>query len=147
MFYSDNVQDSRQMFFSSWQNYKQKQSLTPLEKQIVDVILDHPEYHSIFNQHNTYLDKNYFPEMGETNPFLHMGLHLAIREQIATNRPQGITEVYAALLQSTQNNLEIEHIMMEQLAECLWLAQRNKQFPDEQLYLNQLNNLIGKSHS
>ena len=40
---------------------------------------------------------NYSPRSGQLNPWLHMGLHLAVREQVATNRPHGITEVHAKL--------------------------------------------------
>ena len=47
MFYGDKVQETRQMFFASWQKYRQKQSLLPLEQQVAAVIIDHPEYQAI----------------------------------------------------------------------------------------------------
>lgn len=142
MFYGDKVQDTRQLFFLSWQKYCQKQSLEPLEQQIVDVIKDHPEYHSLLENPAGANDKAYFPELGQTNPFLHLGLHLAIRDQLSTDRPVGVIQTYKKLVQKYKDSLEVEHLMMDCFAECLWLAQRNNQLPDEKKYLASLNALL-----
>lgn len=141
MFYGDNVQDTRQMFFSSWQKHQQKQPLSPLEQQILDVILTHPEYHPILENPN-YKEQPYFPEMGETNPFLHMGLHLAIRDQVSTDRPIGISSIFQQLLKKYADSLLVEHLMMEHLIECLWQAQRDNSPPNEQNYLRGLTQLL-----
>lgn len=138
MFYGDTIEDTRAVFFSSWEKYKQKKLLTPLEEEVVQVILAHPEYHLILEQKEKAQQHTYYPELGETNPFLHMGLHLGIREQIATNRPEGIQVVYNALIKKVGDPMRVEHLMMEQLAECLWLAQKNNQPPDEHYYLHAL---------
>ena len=136
MFYGDTVQETRQMFFSSWNHYQSKTPLSALEQQIVQVILDHPEYHKIIENHNKFQEHTYYPEFGETNPFLHMGLHLAIREQVTTDRPPGITNAFKQLLKKYKEPLLVEHLMMDQLAECLWLSQKNNLPPDEQHYLD-----------
>lgn len=141
MFYGDTIQDTREMFFTSWEKYRQNQLLLPLENEIVQVILAHPEYHGILDNPQKFKRHNYFPELGATNPFLHMGLHLGIREQVATDRPVGIHQIYLALLKKYSDPLSVEHLMMEQLAECLWLSQKNSLPPDEQHYLNVLRNL------
>lgn len=141
MFYGDTVQETRQMFFSSWEKYQHKKPLSPLEQEIAQVILAHPEYHKIVEQTNTFKEHGYYPELGETNPFLHMGLHLAVREQVATNRPEGITRAYQEMLKKYKDPLAVEHLIMDQLAECLWLSQKNNQPPDEHAYLNALTAL------
>lgn len=138
MFYGDTVQETRQMFFTSWDKYQHKKPLLPLENEIVHVILAHPEYHKILENSNKFQQHTYYPELGETNPFLHMGLHLAVREQIATDRPAGITLVYNNLVKKYIDPLAVEHLIMDQLAECLWLSQKNNLPPDEQHYLNTL---------
>ena len=84
MFHGDAIQDTRQVFFTSWEKYQQKKPLLPLENEIVQVILAHPEYHNILENQNKFQQYSYYPEFGDTNPFLHMGLHLAVREQVAT---------------------------------------------------------------
>jgi hypothetical protein len=141
MFYGDTIQETRQMFFNSWEKYQKKQSLLPLENEIVQVILAHPEYHKVLENSNKFQQQSYFPELGETNPFLHMGLHLGIREQIATDRPVGINAIYQLLIKKYNDSLAVEHLMMEQLAECLWHSQKNNLPPDEQYYLHALANL------
>lgn len=142
MFYGDTIQDTRQMFFNSWEKYQHKKPLTPLENEIVQVILVHPEYHKILEQSTKFQEHAYYPELGESNPFLHMGLHLAIREQIGTDRPVGISAIYNKLLQKFKDPLAVEHLIMDQLAECLWLSQKNNLPPNEQYYLDALTGYI-----
>ncbi|WP_454784897.1 DUF1841 family protein [Legionella sp. WA2024007413] len=141
MFYGDTIQDTRQMFFSSWEKYQHKKLLSPLENEIVQVILAHPEYHKLLENQDKFQLQSYFPESGEPNPFLHMGLHLAIREQIATDRPAGIHLIYKNLINKYNDSLVVEHLMMEQLAEYLWLSQKNNIPPDEHQYLQTLATL------
>lgn len=142
MFYGNSTQDTRQLFFSSWHKHHQKQLLSPLEKQIVDVIRDHPEYHALLEAVIPPQDQAYFPELGQTNPFLHMGLHLAIRDQVATDRPVGIASIYKQLLLKYTHRLTVEHILIEPLAECLWQAQRNQCMVDETSYIKACYNRL-----
>lgn len=135
-----NDRDSMRRYYQQcWQKHQQQQTLDPLEQQIVQVIREHPEYHPHLKQNNN-LQQDYMPELGETNPFLHMGLHLGLREQVATNRPSGIAELYQQLMIKYGNH-EAEHRMIDCLAESLWLAQRNQTMPDEIAYLACLQRL------
>lgn len=130
MFGTDRNQ-LRQMYKSAWEKFNQQQILTALEIQITDVIKQHPEYHDFVTQ----LDKDFLPELGQTNPFLHMGLHLGLREQLSTNRPAGITDIYNQLIQIKASPHDAEHIMIECLAEAMWSSQINNTPPDESTYL------------
>lgn len=128
----------RQYYHQVWHKWQQQQPLSPLEQQIAVVIQQHPEYHAVLiaDEHG---QQEYFVENGQSNPYLHMGLHLAIREQVATNRPAGIAEIYQQLLQKYNGEqLTTEHLMMECLAESIWQAQRSQQMPDEAAYLQAL---------
>ena len=141
MFHGNSIQDTRSLFFTSWHKHKNKQPLLPLEQQIVNVIIQHPEYHALFDKKAT--EHAYFPELGQTNPFLHLGLHLTIRDQIATNRPNGITAIYQQLLTAYKGDTSgVEHLLMEPLAECLWQAQRHHTLPDEIGYLSACRQLL-----
>ena len=117
-----------------------QQPLSALENQIAQVINEHPEYHKIFSKKQ--IERDYFVEQGETNPYLHMGLHIAIHEQIATDRPAGIRPLYQQLQTYFGSAHHAEHQMMECLTESLWLAQRNNQAPSEQDYLIALQQLL-----
>ncbi|MBU0654223.1 MAG: DUF1841 family protein [Gammaproteobacteria bacterium] len=136
-----NDRDSmRRYYLQCWQKRKQQQPLDALEQQVARVIEEHPEYHALLEQTGKALQREYLPESGETNPFLHMGLHLGIREQVATDRPAGIAAIYQRLA-TRHGVLEAEHRMMECLIESIWLAQRNQAAPDEAAYLECLKTL------
>ena len=135
--------DSGRMFFLEvWGKHKKKLPLEALEQMVLDVILQHPEYHVILDRDEKEISAIEFtPEMGMTNPFLHMGMHIAIFEQIGSNRPSGITALYQQLLPKYSSAHDLEHSMMECLGESLWLAQRNNTLPDEAQYLEQVKKL------
>jgi hypothetical protein len=131
----------RQQYLIAWRKYSNRQPMQPLEAQIADVIALHPEYHALFADAETVLEMNWRPEDGNTNPFLHMGLHLAIREQVATDRPAGIRTAHQILTLRHGNRHAAEHQMIERLAEALWSAQRNNVPPNEQAYLDSITTL------
>jgi len=140
MFSSDRDQ-LRLQYFHAWQAHLSGKSLDPLQKQIVAVLIDHPEYQALFHDQRS-MGAEYAPEQGQTNPFLHMGMHLAIREQVATNRPDGISEAHRKLLEQCRgDHHETEHRMIDCLGESLWKAQKNGSPPDESEYLSCLQNL------
>jgi len=129
----------RKMYADAWQKHVARKPLTPLEAQISAVVELHPEYHAAVCSAD--LDKDYLPDGGQTNPFLHMGLHLGIREQIATDRPSGIKAVFDALATQSGDAHNAEHRMIDCLAETLWEAQSQNSAPDEQKYLLRLRDL------
>ncbi|MDH3276185.1 MAG: DUF1841 family protein, partial [Gammaproteobacteria bacterium] len=87
------------------------------------------------------LDRDFSVEGGQTNPFLHMGLHLGIREQVSTNRPAGIATLFKALANRVGSPHDAEHSMINCLAETLWEAQSKNTPPDEAAYLDRLRRL------
>ncbi len=132
----------RKFFLEVWVKYKKQAPLESLEKMVLDVILQHPEYHEILSMDEEEIAAmEFLPESGMTNPFLHMAMHITIQEQISTDRPAGIAALYQQLLLKYPSAQELEHSMMECLGETLWLAQRNKTLPDELQYLEQVKRL------
>ncbi|HEV2321989.1 MAG TPA: DUF1841 family protein [Gammaproteobacteria bacterium] len=133
--HGDSRNDTRRTFFEVWGKMQSRTPMTALESIIADVIRLHPEYHGLLERGVEVLDKDWLPEAGETNPFLHMGMHIAIREQLSIDRPPGIRAAYEALLANTRDVMAAEHAMLECLGEALWRAQRENRLPDEQAYL------------
>jgi len=125
----------RQFFFDAWAKFKQQQPLSELEGMAVQIIQMHPEYHPVLDAPERFMEQAYFPEMGETNPFLHMSLHLSILEQVAINQPPGIAAAYAALQSRHGNALDAQHDLMDCLAETIWQAQRSGQPPNAEAYI------------
>ena len=137
-----NRDSGRTFFLEVWAKYKRHAPLESLEKMVLDVILQHPEYHEILAMDEEEIAAmEFLPEAGMTNPFLHMGMHIAILEQVSSDRPSGITALYQQLLRGYPSAHDLEHSMMECLGESLWQAQRNNTLPDESLYLEQVKRL------
>jgi hypothetical protein len=130
----------RQVYFKVWQKMQDQALLEPLEAIIADVIKLHPEYHSILETGETAKQMDFSPEDGQTNPFLHMGMHITLREQAGGDRPAGILGIYQKLVQQRGIH-DTEHAMMECLGEALWHAQRSNALPDEIAYLECLRRL------
>jgi hypothetical protein len=141
MFAGLSRDELRGMYRAAWRKFKQQQTLTPLDKQMVAIVSEHPEYHVIVESLASDL-ANYSPRSGQLNPWLHMGLHMAIREQVGTNRPHGIADVHKKLSVRAGGAHEAEHRMLEVLAEELWAAQRSGKMPDENVYLERLRGLV-----
>lgn len=141
VFAGQNRDQLRRMYLESWRKFSQRAPLEPLEAQVAAVIAEHPEYVRWLESGDDALTAEFTPEGGRQNPFLHMGLHLAIREQVATNRPAGITDIHSTLAGRMGDAHAAEHAMLEPLAEALWEAQRSGRAPDEQAYLDKLRAL------
>lgn len=130
---------ARQFLFSTWYKYKHQKALSDMEEIALKVILLHPEYQSILDDTERYHDKDYPPEMGITNPFLHMGMHITIKEQLSIDQPAGIRDRFERLLKKNGNEHDTMHQIMECLAEMIWQAQRSQSAPDPSIYFECLD--------
>ncbi|HMR02736.1 MAG TPA: DUF1841 family protein [Candidatus Competibacter phosphatis] len=135
----------RRYYRTVWEKAGSAQPLEPLERLIAEVIREHPEYQPVLTGGESALSRDYTPEMGQTNPFLHMGMHIAIREQLGGDRPAGILAVHQRLCRRLGDSHAAEHLMMECLGETLWEAQRGGGEPDERVYLERLRRLARKT--
>jgi hypothetical protein len=140
-FANQSRSDLRGMYFEAWRKHRAGLPIEPLEAQIVDVIIEHPEYQSLLSDRDSALVKDFTPEGGQGNPFLHMAMHLAVRDQLATDRPAGIRDVFAKLIRR-RDKLSAEHAIAEHLADMIWQAQRSGLAPDEQVYLRRIQKLV-----
>jgi hypothetical protein len=125
----------RLAYAQAWAKHLARTPLTPLEAQIADVIEAHPEYQPIVADADTAVAFEQNSAQDSQNPFLHMGLHLAVREQLSVDRPPGIRDIEGQLRTHYGDAHRAEHTLMEALAEELWTAQRDGRAPDEKQYL------------
>lgn len=138
MIFGQNRDELRAMYREAWRRHLAGERVSPLESQIAAVIAEHPEYHAAIADR---AGDEFGIEGGETNPFLHMGLHLGLREQLATDRPAGIADVFRKLASRQGDAHAAEHRMIDCLAEALWDSQRRNVPPDELQYLENLRRL------
>lgn len=141
MLFGQDRAELRRAFCTAWRKRARPQTLQPLERIIVTVIAQHPEYHALLEAPEDVLQRDFLPENEATNPFLHMGMHIAIHEQLQADWPAGIANLYRLITQRHGDTHQAEHVMMECLGEALWQAQRENRPPDERAYLSCLQRM------
>ena len=135
MIFGNDRNQLRRFYLDAWRKQQAREELTPLEKIVADIVTLHPEYHALLQDEDKALASDFGVEGGQTNPFLHMGMHIAIHEQLGMGRPEGIREAYQTLVAKLGDHHSAEHQMMECLGQVMWEAQRNGTPPDELVYL------------
>ena len=137
--FSPSRDQARQLFFDAWQKYQRREMLSAMEDVVLEVILLHPEYQRALEMPERYQHKDYLPEMGDINPFLHMSMHVAVKEQLSIDQPSGIRQRFQRLLLKTGDEHVATHQLMECLAEMIWRAQRDQQALDATVYFECLD--------
>lgn len=125
----------RQFFFDTWSKYRERTILQGIEALALEVILLHPEYHHVLSDPERYRDQEYFPEMGASNPFLHLAMHLSLEEQVSIDQPQGVRAEFERMSRTLDSRHDASHAAIECLAEMLWRAQRDSAAPDGEAYV------------
>lgn len=140
MLWGQDRSSLREVFANVWRD---RQAGKPLDKQalmIADVVAMHPEYHADIDS-GVARDRDYDGSDGQTNPFLHMAMHIAVREQLVVDLPPGVVKIHAQLASGLNDVHAAEHQMLECLAEVLWIAQRDAREPDIDEYVQALKRL------
>ena len=139
MFFNPSRNEARNFLVESWRKRRANEILTPLEDLAAQLIEKHPEYFAVLEDPERFLDRDYSPEQGEPNPFLHLMMHLTIEEQISIDQPPGIRAHFVRLTHQFESEHDAQHRMMECLSEMIWQAQRNRTQPDASVYLDCLS--------
>ena len=126
---------ARRFFIDAWRKRRTKQLLTPLEALAADIVAWHPEYHALLEDGEAALAREWTPQSGEANPFLHLALHLAVEEQLSIDQPPGLRAAFASLLARRGDRHEALHDMLECLGETMWRAQQSQSPPDGEAYM------------
>jgi Domain of unknown function (DUF1841) len=145
IFANQSREQLRQMYLASWRKFRAQVPLQPLERQVAAVIAEHPEYIAWLETGEDVLGAEFTPEGGRQNPFLHMGMHLALREQLSTNRPAGFAELHRKLCEHFGDAHQAEHALLTPLAETLSEAQRAGHAPDDLKYLRKIEALVSRT--
>lgn len=141
--FNPSREEVRRFFFETWRKYGMQAPLEGLEKTALAVALLHPEYHALLESEDLSIDRDYKPEGGQLNPFLHLSLHLALAEQISIDQPRGIRGLHAQLLTRAQSDHDALHLLLECLGETVWRAQSDHAAPDEEAYLDCIRRKLG----
>lgn len=127
----------RLFFCEAWRKHRAREILDGAEAVAADLIAHHPEYHALLEDPDKAIDKDFTPDSGQMNPFLHLSLHLAVADQLAVDRPQGVRAAYENLRQRLDVH-DAEHVLIECLGEALWRAQGKGDAMDAAAYLDSI---------
>lgn len=127
--------EARRFLVEAWAKHRAGAPLSALERMAADLIALHPEYQPIVEQPERHVGRDYGPEGGETNPFLHLALHMAVAEQLSIDQPTGIRAQFERLRAARGDEHAALHAVLECLGEVVWSAQRHGTPPDAALYL------------
>ena len=133
--FSPSQNDVRRFFCSIFAKQRDRAVLTPLEAIARDWIVLHPEYADALNDVDKALAADYSIAQGQSNPFLHLSMHLSIAEQISIDQPPGIRAAFLALARRLDSEHEAHHQIMECLGQMMWESQRNGLPPDGVAYI------------
>jgi hypothetical protein len=134
--FTPSQHDVRRFFCETWRKQKANEILTPLEAIARDWVLQHPEYNTTLADSERALAADYAVETGQTNPFLHLSMHLSIAEQVSIDQPPGIRAAFLALARRLGSEHEAHHQIMECLGEMIWNSQRDGTPPDGAAYID-----------
>jgi hypothetical protein len=137
--FNPSREEARRFLIDAWAKHRAQEPLTALESVATGLIAMHPEYHATFEHPDRNVERDYSPEAGDINPFLHLSLHLAVAEQLAIDQPAGIRAHFERLRTARGDEHAALHAVLECLGEVIWSAQRLRAPPDAALYLACLN--------
>lgn len=134
--FNPSQHDVRRFFCEAYRKHRANEILTPLEAIARDWVAQHPEYADQLADVESALAADYSVERAQSNPFLHLSMHLSIAEQISIDQPPGIRAAYQALANKLQSEHEAHHQIMECLGEMIWASQRSGLPPDGAAYID-----------
>lgn len=130
--------DIRRFFVTTWSKHQKGEVLSPLEHIIAAIVGLHPEYHDFLTSEQSALTAEFGD--GNPNPFVHMGMHIAMQEQLGADHPPGIRDLYQKIASRFGDAHTAEHRMMECLDQALAEAQPGTE-PDQNIYMECLRRL------
>lgn len=128
--------EARRFLIGAWAKFRAGEPLSALERTAASLIAMHPEYHAMIEDGERHLERDFAPEDGATNPFLHLSLHLAVAEQLAIDQPPGLRAEYQRLVAAHGDEHRALHAVLDCLGETMWQAQRLRTGPDATVYLD-----------
>jgi len=134
--FSPSQADVRRFFCSVHAKTAAGEPMEAIETLASQWIAEHPEYHAEFADAEAAVLKDYAVEGAQTNPFLHLSMHLSISEQCSIDQPRGIRQA-VELLAARRNSLhDAHHEAMECLGTMMWESQRSGRPPDGAAYID-----------
>ena len=127
--------EARRFVIGAWTKFRAGEPLSDIERLVASLVAMHPEYQPLIEEGERHLEREWTPDGGAANPFLHLSLHLAVAEQLAIDQPPGIRAEFERLREARGDEHAALHAVLECLGETMWQAQRLGTGPDAEVYL------------
>ena len=127
--------DVRRFFCAVYRKARASQPLDAIETLASGWIDEHPEYHDVLADQDAALRAMFDPALGESNPFLHLSMHLSVSEQCSIDQPRGIRQAVELLTHRHNSLHDAHHATMECLGSMIWESQRAGRPPDGEAYI------------
>lgn len=128
--------DVRRFFCAVLAKQRAGESMEAIETLAGQWIAEHPEYHAELSDADAAVARIGQPDVGQTNPFLHLSMHLSISEQCSIDQPPGIRQAVELLTARRGDLHAAHHEAMECLGLMLWESQRAGRPPDGPAYID-----------
>jgi Domain of unknown function (DUF1841) len=136
--FNPSQDDVRRFFCAAFAKVQAHATQDALETIANQWMTEHPEYHADLQDAEAAVQRVYDGSDGQTNPFLHLSMHLSITEQCSIDQPQGIRQAVELLTARRGDLHQAHHEVMEELGTMLWEAQRANKAPDGQAYVERV---------
>ncbi len=133
--FTPSQHDVRRFFCETYRKLRANEILTPIEAIARDWVALHPEYDEALSDVEQALAADYSIERGDSNPFLHLSMHLSIAEQVSIDQPPGVRAAFLTLARRLDSEHEAHHQIMECLGQMIWTSQRDGTPPDGVAYI------------
>ena len=127
--------EARRFVIGAWTKFRAGEPLSDIERLVASLVAMHPEYQPLIEEGERHLEREWTPDGGAANPFLHLSLHLAVAEQLAIDQPPGIRAEFERIREARGDEHAALHAVLECLGETMWQAQRLGTGPDAEVYL------------
>ena len=127
--------DVRRFFCTVYTKWRSGQPLEAIEAIAATWVGEHPEYHAVLADLDTALQTMHAAKEGQSNPFLHLSMHLSVSEQCSIDQPRGIQQAIALMGHKANSLHEAHHAAMECLGKMVWESQRSGRPPDGEAYV------------
>lgn len=134
--FNPSQEDVRRFFCSVYTKSRDAQPMDAIETLAGQWIAEHPEYHADLQDLEAATKRIYPADGKQTNPFLHLSMHLSISEQCSIDQPRGIRQAVELLTHKRQSLHLAHHEAMDCLGTMLWESQRAGRPPDGQAYID-----------
>jgi hypothetical protein len=134
--FNPSQEDVRRFFCAVYAKSQNAQPMDAIETLAGQWIAEHPQYHADLGDEEAAISRVYAEGSGQTNPFLHLSMHLSISEQCSIDQPRGIRQAVELLTHKRQSLHTAHHETMDCLGTMLWESQRAGRPPDGQAYID-----------